>query len=242
MDKRVRTIYEFLLARYGSQGWWPLIKYQGCNPTKSGSVTGYHPGNYDLPQREDEVYEICLGAILTQNTGWPQVEVALTNLYRLCGLKPERIQEMDIDELKEAIKPSGYFNQKAKKVKIFTDYFINLGDHSLPGRDELLNIWGIGRETADSMLLYAFKVPTFVVDAYTKRIFVNLNMIGSTYDYDEIKEIFENNLPRDLIIYQEYHALIVEHAKRYYPKKADYKKCPLYRSIVLNDTEVNNEI
>ena len=100
-----------------------------------------------------------------------------------------------------------------------------------------MDIWGIGRETADSMLLYAFKVPTFVVDAYTKRIFGNLNMIGPNYTYDEIKDIFEKNLPRDLIIYQEYHALIVEHAKRYYPKRADYKKCPLYQSIVLKGAE-----
>ena len=237
VDKRLLDIYEFLLTRYGRQGWWPLIHYQGCNPTKSGSVSGYHPGNYTLPHLEDEVYEICLGAILTQNTGWPQVEVALNNLYRICELKPARIKKMEAEALKEAIKPSGYFNQKAKKVKIFTEYFISLRGKHIPRREELLDIWGIGRGTADSMLLYAFKVPTFVVDAYTKRIFGNLNMIGPHYTYDEIKDIFEKNLPRDLIIYQEYHALIVEHAKRYYPKRADYKKCPLYQSIVLKGAE-----
>ena len=170
------------------------------------------------------------------------MEVALNNLYRICEIKPARINNMEIEELKEAIKPSGYFNQKAKKVKIFTEYFINMGGKHIPRRDELLDIWGIGRETADSMLLYAFKVPTFVVDAYTKRIFGNLNMIGPNYNYDEIKKIFEKNLPRDLIIYQEYHALIVEHAKRYYPKRADYKKCPVYQSIILNRTEFINEI
>ncbi|MGA1867453.1 MAG: endonuclease III domain-containing protein [bacterium] len=238
VDNRLGSIYEYLLAKYGRQGWWPLIHYQGCNPTKSGIVSGYHPGKYTIPESEDEKYEICLGAILTQNTGWPQVEVALKNLVRICALNPASIKKMQMDELKEAIKPSGYYNQKAKKVKIFTDYFMTLKQGYIPRRDELLTIWGIGRETADSMLLYAFKVPTFVVDAYTKRIMNNLKMIEPTYTYDQIKEIFEKNLPRDLVLYQEYHALIVEHAKRYYPKKADYTECPLYQSIVLNQVQL----
>ena len=231
MRQILLDIYFFLLERYGPQGWWPLVDYQGSNPTKTGSVCGYHPGDYDFPMTQDQVFEICLGAILTQNTGWPQVEKVLKNLQRKNCLNPEQILDMDNETLKENIKPAGYFNQKAKKIKIFTHYFINLSQDQIPIREELLALWGVGPETADSMLLYALKVPTFVVDAYTRRIFSHLGIIHEKSIYDEIKAFFEKNLPQDWIIYQEYHALIVEHAKRFYSKRADYKKCPLVKKL-----------
>ena len=231
MGQILLDIYFYLLKEYGPQGWWPLVDYNGCNPTKTGTVSGYHPGDYDLPETRDQIFEICLGAILTQNTGWPQVEKVLKNLQRKNCLNPERILDMNNETLIESIKPAGYFNQKAKKVKIFTEYFINLAQDKIPTREELLALWGVGPETADSMVLYGLKVPTFVVDAYTRRILSNLGIINEKYTYDGIKDLFEKNLPQDLIIYQEYHALIVEHAKRFYYKGADYKKCPLLQRV-----------
>ena len=117
------------------------------------------------------------------------------------------------------------------KGRGFTEFYITLNDRT-PTREELLSIWGIGKETADSILLYAFKIPTFVIDAYTRRIFSNLGLIEKNAEYDKIKSLFENNLKLNLIVYQEYHALIVEHAKRHYSKKTEHRLCPLYRKFV----------
>ena len=222
----VKVIYSDLLKSYGSQGWWPLIEFIGNNPTKTGSIQGYHPNNYQLPSTRDQVYQICIGAILTQGVGWTSVEKVLLNLKKLNAINPERLMKLSDDKLKEAIKPVGYFNQKARKIHEFTRFFLTLNNR-VPSREALLNIWGIGNETADSMLLYAFKVPTFVIDAYTRRIFTNLGYIKENDDYDKVKELFEKNLEKDLIVYQEYHALIIEHAKRFHSKKADNKLCSL---------------
>lgn len=224
----VKEIYNDLFKMYGAQGWWPLIGYKGDNPTKIESVKEYHSGNYELPNTSHQIYEVCIGAILTQNTGWIQVERALLNLKRFKAINPKTIMNMDINKLKQAIKPAGYFNQKAKKLKEFTEFYLSL-KNKIPIRDELLIVWGIGKETADSMLLYAFKVPTFVVDAYTRRIFTNLGFIDEKDNYDKIKSFFEENIKPNLIVYQEYHALLVEHAKRYYAKKGQYHLCPLYK-------------
>jgi len=226
----VIRIFNLLETTYGPQGWWPLVDYRGSNPTKTGSVQGYHPGDYSLPKTTNQMYEICLGSLLTQSVGWPSVEKALTNLKKLNAINPRTILSMDENVLKEAIKPVGYFNQKTRKVKEFTKFFVGLNGRT-PTRDELLSIWGVGKETADSMLLYAFKVPTFVVDAYTRRIFSHIGLIDEKDEYDEIKALFEENITPDLETYQEYHALIVEHAKRFYSKQADRKLCPLYKKF-----------
>jgi len=210
--KTIKEIYDLFLKQYGPQGWWPLISHKGSNPTKSGSINGYHPGDYTFPRTREQVFEICLGTILGQNTAWPNVEKALLNLNKLDVIDPKRLLSLDEDVLKDAIRPAGYFNQKAKKLKGFAKFFLHLRGR-IPKRQELLDIWGIGPETADSMLLYAFKVPTFVIDAYTRRIFANLGHIDEKADYEHIKALFENNLKSDLIMFQEYHALIVEHAK-----------------------------
>ena len=210
-------IYEELLRQYGCQGWWPI----------NGK---YHPKDYRLPNSRNQVYETCIGAILTQSIGWASVEKALGNLKMLNVIDPEKLMKLDDDTLKQAIKPAGYFNQKARKLREFTKLFITLNNR-VPSREQLLNIWGIGNETADSMLLYAFKVPTFVVDSYTKRIFIKLKYIPQNADYNAIKGLFERNLPPNLIIYQEYHAMIVEHAKRYYTHNGDYHLCPLYKKF-----------
>lgn len=236
--RRLVKIYDTLYKKYGPQGWWPLTSVDGCNPTKTGSVNGYHPGDYSYPRTRLETFEICVGAILTQNTAWPSVEKSLLNLKceverdggREGGISPERILKMDSEVLKMAIKPAGYFNQKARKLREFSRFFIDLKGR-VPSRDELLAIWGVGPETADSMLLYAFKVPTFVVDTYTRRIFVGLKMVGVKDSYDDIKAVFEKAIKPDLQVYQEYHALIVEHAKRHYSSKGDKGTCPLAKEF-----------
>ena len=229
---QIKQIYQDLYKMYGFQGWWPLIEFKGNNPTKTGSIKGYHPNNYNLPKTRDQIYEICIGAILTQSIGWGSVEKALVNLNKLNAINPEKLMKLDDKTLKEAIKPAGYFNQKLRKIHGFTRFFLTI-NNNIPKRENLLDIWGIGKETADSMLLYGYKIPTFVIDSYTRRIFTNLGYIKEDADYDEIKQLFENNLEPDLVIYQEYHALLVEHAKRYYSKGMDYKLCPLYKKYKL---------
>jgi len=230
MEKNIfKEIYETLYKMYGPQGWWPLLDVLGTNPTKTGSIMGYHPNDYSYPKTKNQCFEICISAILTQNTSWPSVEKSLLNLKELIDITPENMLKLDINKLKEAIKPCGYYNQKSERLKIFSEFFITV--KSIPTRDELLNVKGIGNETADSMLLYAFKVPSFVIDAYTKRMLLNLNLISENAKYDEIKELFETNIEKNLEIYQEYHALIVEHAKNYYRKKENYSKCPLLKIL-----------
>ncbi len=226
----LKRIYSILLKKYGFQGWWPLLGCKGTNPTKTGSVKGYHPKDYSYPKNDNQRFEVCIGAILTQNTSWPQVEKALLNLKGLKALTPWAIKKLNLEKIKQAIKPAGYFNQKARKIKEFTDFYLSLKNR-IPARDELLNVWGIGPETADSMLLYAFNIPEFVVDAYTRRVFSKLGFIRKDASYEEIKKLFEKNLPRDSRLYQEYHALIVEHAKKHYSKKP-YGKKDLLLNIV----------
>lgn len=225
----ILKIYNFLFDSYGPQGWWPLTELHGSigtNPTKTGSVQGYHPGDYTYPQSDSQKFEIVCGALLTQNTSWLRVERALINLKLMDSLSPEKILALKPETLKEAIKPSGYYNQKALRLKILAEWFLRLEGKN-PERNELLSLKGVGPETADSILLYAFKQPSFVVDAYTRRIMSNLGLADEKAKYSEIKALFEENLPEDLAIYQEYHALLVEHAKRYYQKKIFYSRCPL---------------
>ncbi|OIO63783.1 endonuclease III [Candidatus Woesearchaeota archaeon CG_4_10_14_0_2_um_filter_33_10] len=226
----LKRVYNILLKKYGFQGWWPLLDCNGTNPTKTGLIKGYHPKDYSYPGNNKQRFEICIGAILTQNTSWPQVEKALLNIKGLKALTPQAIKKLSLEKLKQAIKPAGYFNQKARKIKEFTDFYLSLKNR-VPTREELLNVWGIGPETADSILLYAFKVPTFVVDAYTRRIFSKLGFIKKHASYEEIKKLFENNLEKDLKLYQEYHSLIVEHAKRHYSKKP-YGKNDLLLKVI----------
>ncbi|MBI4149653.1 endonuclease III domain-containing protein [Candidatus Woesearchaeota archaeon] len=221
-------IYHELLQRYGKQGWWPLFACVGGNPTKTGSLQGYHPGDYSYPKNERQQFEICAGAILTQNTAWVNAEQALINLRTLRAVTPKSLMTLPDQALKKAVMPAGYFNQKAKKIREFTQCYLSLQGRA-PTREELLAVWGIGNETADSILLYAYKIPVFVVDAYTKRIFSNLGFVDADAEYDEVQEIFTRHVPADMKIYQEYHALIVEHAKRHYGRGLDWKQCPLYR-------------
>jgi len=217
-QNQIRFIYEKLYDLYGPQGWWPLINLNTYSPNKTGTIKGYHPQNYELPEKRDEIYEVILGAVLTQNTSWLQAETAIFNLNELNAIEPEKLLRLDDEPLKSAVRCAGFLNQKAIYLKEITRFFIEL-DGRVPARKELLQVKGVGNETADSILLYAYKQPEFVVDAYTKRIFVQLGLVDENITYMELKELFESNLPKDVAIYQEYHALIVEHAKRYYTKK-----------------------
>ena len=219
--KEILTIYKKLYSLYGTQGWWPILELNNStkiNITKSGSLKGYHPGDYSYPRNERQSFEICLGAILTQNTSWLSVEKALFNLRKSNAITLKGIKNISGHKLKECIKPAGYFNQKADYIREFTNFFEELKGR-IPTREEVLAVKGVGDETADSIMLYAFKKLHFVVDAYTRRIFSCLGLIDEKASYSEIQSLFEKNLPKDLVVYQEYHALIVEHAKQCYNKK-----------------------
>ncbi|WP_310440921.1 endonuclease III domain-containing protein [Sulfurimonas sp.] len=210
---KIYNIYKILYEAYGPQGWWPITGY------------GYHKSEYNFPRNGDEIFEVCIGSILTQNTTFTSVEKSLNSLYAKNALNAKAIESMNIDELKEAIRPSGYFNQKAKYILEFIKFHRSLNG-ATPTREALLNVVGIGEETADSMLLYGYNQPQFKVDAYTKRVLAELGFIEERAKYGEIKSLMQTSLKeciKDekelLIIYQEFHALIVNHGKKFYSKK-----------------------
>ena len=189
-------IYQKLLSEFGKQNWWPC---------KTGNR-----------------FEIIIGAILTQNTSWQNVEKAISNLIKNKMLSKDAIRKIETRKLAVLIKPAGYYNQKAKKLKAFVNF------SGAITREDLLSIWGIGPETADSILLYAYNKPYFVIDAYTRRIFRRIGLI-ETEDYEEIREFFESRLSRNTEIYKEFHALIVELAKKHCKKEPLCEDCPLVR-------------
>jgi len=216
INKSIAETYRLLYDHYEPQGWWPLI---GRRSEAGFDEEGYHPGL--SPELSDnDRFEIAAGAVLTQNTSWNNVRTALNRL--LCflheegrELHPEDLLDMNYRVLAQCIRPSGYYNQKAKKLKVLSDFFIT--GKKNPAREELLSLWGIGPETADSILLYAFDVPVFVIDAYTVRIFSRMSGEKSdsgTFSYERLQMICENSLRRDTELYREYHALLVAHGKR----------------------------
>lgn len=181
-------------------------------------------------------FEVVIGAILTQNTNWSNVEKAIRNLKAADRLSPRGIYELSTIELAQLIRPSGFFNVKAKRVKTFINWLFSKYEGDLSRmfrqdlqtlRDELLSVKGIGPETADSILLYAGDMPTFVVDAYTHRIFSRHGLISEESTYDEMKVFFEENLPKEVRLFNEYHALLVQIGKRYCKPKKACEPCPL---------------
>lgn len=181
-------------------------------------------------------FEVVIGAILTQNTNWSNVEKAIKNLKTAGKLSPEGIYELSVTELAELIRPSGFFNVKAKRVKAFINWLFSRYKGNLSKmfaqdlqalRGELLSVKGIGPETADSILLYAGNMPTFVVDAYTHRIFSRHELIPEESTYDEMKSFFEENLPEDVQLFNEYHALLVNIGKTFCKTKKVCEPCPL---------------
>ncbi|MFH1064293.1 MAG: endonuclease III domain-containing protein [Candidatus Woesearchaeota archaeon] len=221
---QLQKVYEILLTEYGPQGWWPILSHKGSNPTKTGAVNGYHVGDHSFPKNSLQMFEICVGAILTQNTGWPQVERALTNLMKKKLLGVDALLEADLGIIKECIRPAGYFNQKSAYIKEFARFFTLLKRRT-PSRHELLSVKGIGDETADSILLYAFGQPEFVIDAYTKRIFSRMGLVDKDIRYLLLKQLFEDSIKKDVKVFQEYHALIVEHAKRHCRTRPECDGC-----------------
>lgn len=176
------------------------------------------------------------GAILTQNTNWTNVEKAIINLRKAGALNVQAIHQISHEELAHLIKPSGYFNIKAKRLKNLADFIVceyqgslaKMQKRPLPQlRAELLSVNGIGPETADSILLYALDKPSFVVDAYTKRFLRRHNLIAEGADYHDVQKMFMKNLPHDRQYFNEYHALIVRLAKDFCKSKASCEACPL---------------
>lgn len=208
-SKRIKSFYKKLYKSYGPQGWWP----------------------------GDSSLECILGAILTQNTSWKNVEKALRNLKRENLVSLEKLNLLTSEELAGLIRSSGYYNQKAIKVKNFVSFVMDnyggsleqmFGQDTDELRQELLGIKGIGPETADSILLYAGQKPVFVVDAYTYRIFSRHGLVPEETNYSEMQELFVESLPEDTRMFNEYHALIVKLGKEHCKKTRPIcEGCPL---------------
>ncbi len=207
-SETLTEIYELLYDAFGSQNWWP-----GETPL-----------------------EIIAGAILTQNTNWTNVEKAIANLKSAECLNPQGLRYIDLTRLAELIRPAGYYNLKSRRLKNFVDWLFDDYEgevENLKGVDtdrlrvELLAVKGVGRETADSILLYALDRPIFVVDAYTARIAVRHGLIEPDAGYEQLRELFESNLPQDIQLFNEYHALLVRAGKEFCKTKARCPGCPL---------------
>jgi endonuclease-3 related protein len=208
ITQQLTEIYQLLLDRFGRQHWWP--------------------GETQL--------EIITGAILTQNTNWANVEKAIANLKAADLLTPEKLHHLDVLNLAKLIKPAGYYNIKAKRLKNFINWLFQKYDGQLanlenlgtdPLRAELLTVTGIGRETADSILLYAFNREIFVIDAYTARVAVRHRLIEPQAEYEQLRDLFQSNLPQDSQLFNEYHALLVKVGKEFCKPKAKCPGCPL---------------
>ncbi len=198
----IREVYEILLSEYGRQGWWPVTRRKGGEPEYLGG-----------PRDRRERFEVAVGAVLTQNTSWKNAARAVSALSAAEMIDPVRLAAASHDEVAGLIRSSGYYNQKARRLGILARYFLDAGNGP-PERESLLALEGIGPETADSILLYAYSCTFFVVDAYTKRLFSRLGVIRGSESYDRIRGFFEETLERTPEIYNEYHALIVEQCKR----------------------------
>jgi endonuclease-3 related protein len=198
-------VYQQLFTYFGAQGWWPLY-----NPATK--KIEYHPQKHDPPDQQ-QLFEMSVGAILTQNTTWKNAEKAVITLHNHHLLTPEAITTLSIEKLAAIIISSGYHRQKAKKLQAFAHY---LASGTTITRDTLLEVWGIGPETADSILLYAYRQPVFVIDAYTQRIMERLGYAQRTYD--ELQELFLQSLPHDAKLFAEYHALLVALGKEFCKK------------------------
>lgn len=204
-------IYYKLFTSYGPQGWWPL------------SDSGYHPSKYYLIKTHSQIFEVYVGAILAQSTSWKNVEKAIFNLKKNNLLNPKSLIEENKNLVKQAIRSTRYYNLKYDRLIDISKFYLELKNR-MPTRHELLSVKGIGPETADTILLYAHREPIFVVDTYTRRILLHLKLIKKNAKYEEIQKLFMDNLPKDFRIFQEYHALIVEHAKRYYSPRNKKEK------------------
>jgi endonuclease III related protein len=201
-------IFNHLVDRFGPLNWWPA----------------------------DTPFEMCVGAILTQNTAWTNVEKAILALKQAGIMTPATLHGSDPEQLAQLIRPAGYFNVKSRRLKDFTTWLFLNHQGSLERmftvdwqelRVELLRVRGIGPETADSILLYAGHKPSFVVDAYTRRLFQRLGLLPEEAGYDHTRALFMRALPEDVPLFNEYHAQIVEQCKRFCRARPLCDECPL---------------
>ncbi|MFN4215865.1 MAG: endonuclease III domain-containing protein [Brevinematales bacterium] len=227
MRLSLSELYEVLFSFYGPQNWWPIVE---------NGTSLYLPEYMQRERTPQEAIEIWTGAILTQNTAWKNVEKALVKLKARVPLSPENLIKLPEEEIADLIRPAGYYRQKAKKIHISMRFLLeNYGGNpceirrlSLPeARHQLLSLWGIGPETADSILLYALGFPIFVIDAYTRRILKLLGYPEATQPYENLQALFHKSLAQDVGLYQEYHALFVTAGKTC-RKKPDCGRCPLF--------------
>lgn len=199
--KSLESIYRRLFDYYGPQHWWPA----------------------------ETPFEVMVGAVLTQNTAWINVERAIENLRRADLLKAEAITALSLDQLAFHLRPSGYFNVKAKRLQALCRWLLDQSDAenlaTEPLREQLLSIHGVGPETADDILLYAYQRPVFVIDAYTRRLFSRLGLLDGELSYESLRAIFERALSPEVRLYNEYHALIVHHAKQVCRPKPQCESC-----------------
>ena len=209
---RLMRIYESLLDAYGHQGWWPA----------------------------DTPFEVMVGAVLAQRTSWRNVRMAVDRLRAADLLSARALADAAPGRLQELIRPSGYYRQKAARLQLLVRWVLERADGdpaslaAVPTDDlraELLALRGIGPETADSMLLYALGRPTFVVDAYTMRLAVRHGLADPACGYYELKDLFESHLPRDLDLYKDYHAQLVELGKGCCRPAPLCGQCPLHELL-----------
>jgi endonuclease-3 related protein len=207
-EERLRAVFDHLLSAFGPRHWWP----------------------------GDSPLEVMVGAILTQNTSWRNVEKAIANMKNRGVLDMARLAGIDEGELGEIIRPVGFYNVKSKRLKAFITDFHHRFERILEDtatintpdlRNYLLAISGIGPETADSILLYALERPIFVVDAYTQRFLANHGLYNGHDDYHEVQRFFMENLPADTYLFNEFHALIVRLCQQHCKKRPDCTTCPL---------------
>ena len=193
LAKHLENVYERLLVAYGRQGWWP----------------------------GDDPFETIVGAVLTQNTAWTNVDKALANLRDADAMSPAAMRALPEAELATLIRPSGYFNSKARKLKAVVEYLAAYDDDTARWREreakelrtELLGVYGIGPETADDIVLYVAGLPSFVIDTYTQRMVDRWGVASGLKSYRDYQAMFEENLPVEAPLFNEYHALLDAHAK-----------------------------
>lgn len=226
--ERLRRLYSLLMDHHGPRRWWPVTPEEGGEPRYDGG-----------PRTDTQRLEVILGAILTQNTAWRGAARAVGNLYQAGLVDFRRLLETTAEELAPLLRPSGYYNRKALKIKTLVSFLDAryggrwqglLEEDTGAMRGLLLSVKGIGPETADSIVLYAAGRPSFVIDAYTRRLMHRLGWGREDESYDSLKRRFEEAMPREALIYREYHALIVRHCVDLCRKRAPLcARCPLNR-------------
>ncbi len=209
-------VYQLLFDHHGAQNWWP----------------------------GETVFEIMVGAILTQNTAWTNVEKAIVKLKQANALSPDRLLSLPEITIADLVRSSGYFNVKTQRLRNYCNWFLKSGGHDALStwttddlRSGLLSVNGIGPETADDILLYAFERSVFVIDTYTRRLFSRLDLINSELNYEQARSVFENELEKDTQLFNEYHALIDMHAKYVCKTKPVCQSCCLANHCRYKDKE-----